>query len=364
MREIASLELHLAIKELKSGIEGAFLKKFYEDGKDSFRFVFHNSEGNITVHCMLLKTFNSTKYSPEPRAATSFAMAVRKRIENCKVKRIYQYGTDRVIVIEFSSKDGDYSFVIEMFGRGNVMLVRNGAIDLCYKRIIYKDREVRSKMPYEIIEGKMSMEETENNLVELVEHACSEDDILIRAVSKYIGVGPAYLDDALRMHKIDPKAKADSVDRDQVALAIGYIFTRMASPDPVAYSENGAYVDYSAYPLEKYGSLQKERFASMNELLDEFNKNERVEEDTESNRKVAEMDASVSKQRQLAQRFAEEEKEYAEIGRNVLENMNAINALIDEIKRKKKPTVEELNASSVVKVTGIDLKKKTVTIEL
>ena len=201
----------------------------------------------------------------------------------------------------------------------------------------------------------MSMEETENNLVELVEHACSEDDILIRAVSKYIGVGPAYLDDALRMHKIDPKAKADSVDRDQVALAIGYIFTRIASPDPVAYSENGTYVDYSAYPLDKYNSLQKERFASMNELLDEFNKNERVEEDTESNRKVAEMDSSVSKQRQLAQRFAEEEKEYAEIGRNVLENMNAINALIDEIKRKKKPTVEELNASSVVKVTGIDL---------
>ena len=87
MREIASLELHLAIKELKKGIEGAFLKKFYEDGSGSFRFVFHNSEGNIAVHCMLLKSFNSTRYSPEPKAATSFAMAVRKRVENCKVKR-------------------------------------------------------------------------------------------------------------------------------------------------------------------------------------------------------------------------------------------------------------------------------------
>ncbi len=364
MREIASLELHLAIKELKKGVEGAFLKKFYEDGKDSFRFVFHNSEGNIAVHCMLLKTFNSTRYSPVPRAPTSFAMAVRKRIENCKVKRIYQYGTDRIIVIEFSSKDGEYSFVIEMFGRGNVILVKNGIIDLCYKRIIYRDREIRSKMPYEIIEGRMGIEETENNLVELVEHACSEEDMLMRAVSRYISIGPAYLDDALRMHKIDPKARADSVDRDQVALAIGYIFTRIASPDPVAYSENGAYVDYSAYPLERYGSLQKERFASMNGLLDEFNKDERVEEDMESNRKVAEMDSSISKQRQLARRFADEEKGYAEMGRNVLENMNTINALIDEIKRKRKPTVEELNASSAVKVTGIDLKKKTVTIEL
>ncbi len=364
MREIASLELHLAIKELKESIEGAFLKKFYEDSRDSFRFVFHKGERNTAVHCLLLKAFNSTKYSPEPRAATSFAMAVRKRVENSKVKRIYQYGTDRIVVIEFYTKDGDCSLVLEMFGRGNAMLVKNGIIDLCYKRITYRDREVRSKAAYEIVEGKMGMEETENSLVELVEHACSEDDILIRSVSKYINVGPVYLDDALRMHKIDPKARADSVDKDQVALAIGYIFSRIAAPEPVAYVENGAYVDYSAYPLEKYSNLQKERFAGMNELLDEFNKKGRVEEDVEHGRKVLEIEASVSKQRQLAQRFANEEIEYAEVGRKILENMNTLNALIEEIREKKKPTVEELNAISEVKVIAIDLKKKTVTIEL
>ena len=71
MREIASLELHLAIKELKEDLEGAFLKKFYEDSKESFRFVFHKADKNIAVHCMLLKSFNSTKYSPEPKTPSS-----------------------------------------------------------------------------------------------------------------------------------------------------------------------------------------------------------------------------------------------------------------------------------------------------
>jgi predicted ribosome quality control (RQC) complex YloA/Tae2 family protein len=364
MREIASLELHLAIKELKEDLEGAFLKKFYEDSKESFRFVFHKADKNIAVHCMLLKSFNSTKYSPEPKTPSSFAMAVRKRIENSKVKRIYQYGTDRIIVIEFSTKDEEYSFVIEMFGRGNVILVKNGIIDLCYKRISYKDREIRSKEPYQIVEGKMSFEETENSIVDLVEHACSEDDTLIRSVSKYMPLGPVYIDDALRMQNIDPKAKAESVDRDHVSLALGYIFSRAADPKPVAYIENGSYYDYSAYPLAKYANMQKESFASMNELLDEFNKKERVEEDTEHSRKVAEVDASIKKQRELSVRFAEEEKAYAEIGRNVLENMNTINALIEEIRKRKKPTLEELNEVSAIKVIGIDLKKKTVTIEI
>ncbi len=365
MREMASLELHLAIKELKDKIEGSYLRKFYEDGKGSFRMQFYNNGATTSVYCSLLASFNSTKYSLESQAGTQFAIAMRKRIENAKVKRLYQYGMDRIIIIELSAKGQEYSIVIEMFGRGNLILVKDGAIDLCYKRIIYKDREIRSKAKYQIEQGKADFEEIENDSAELIDAACSEEDMLIRSLSKYFNLGPVYLDDALRSQGVDPKVKAASADRESVGHAMAYAFDRADSPEPVIYiDDSGAYHDYSAYPLEKYGNMRHVSFNSMNELLDEFAKTGRLGTDTETDKKVAEIEASIEKQKLLAKRFADQEKEYAAIGRMILENMNAINALIEEAKLKKKPSVEELNGSSVIKVMGIDLKKKSLTIEL
>ena len=364
MREIASLELHLAIKELAERIEGGYLRKFYEDGRDSFRIIFYKHGASTAVYCRLVKTFNATKYSVDAGPATQFAIAMRKRVENAKVSRIYQYGTERVIIVELAAGPEAYSIAIEMFGKGNLVLVKDGKIDLCYKRIIYKEREVRSKAVYPIAGGRMSIEETENSAVELIETACAEDDMLIRALSRYINVGPVYLDDALRSQGLDPKAKADSADRGAVAHAIAYLFDRLAEPEPIIYMKDGTEIDYSAYPLEKYSGTEKISFGSMNELLDEFNKNGRLGHDEESEKRAAEMEASVRKQRELAKRFAEEEIEYAEAGRKILENMNAINALIADARQRRKPSIDELNGSSAIKVISVDLKRKVLTIEL
>ena len=133
MREITSVEIHVLVDELRERIEGGFVRKFYEIGNGAFRFQFYSSaSGNTTVYCKLLFAFNETRFAEAAEEPTAFAMGIRKHIEGAAVTGIAQHGTDRIIILGLSSKSGRRSLIIEMFGKGNMVLVDgNGTIEQC-----------------------------------------------------------------------------------------------------------------------------------------------------------------------------------------------------------------------------------------
>jgi predicted ribosome quality control (RQC) complex YloA/Tae2 family protein len=208
MHEMTALELGVIVAELKPRLANSFMKKFYDLGNDSYRMSFHGTEGNVEVYIKLVHTINETKFKEEAGEATKFAMAVRKRIEDSRVFNIYQHGSDSIVIFEFGAPEGRYKMILEMFGKGNLVMVNEaGKIEICSKAINYRDRSVRPGFDYvmprsESVElDKLTKEEIER----IMDSVVGSQNKMITEISKFINIGPIYLDEVIKGAGLDPR---------------------------------------------------------------------------------------------------------------------------------------------------------------
>jgi len=153
---MANLDYTLIVQELQP-LAGRFFEKFYELDKGLFRLKF----GKDSVILELPIRLHKTKYIEAAPEASSFAMKIRKELKGRKLKSLTQHGKDRVIIFDFEGTQ----LIAEMFGKGNLILAREGKILSMYMREKRKERELKVGSQYnfpqtqtkelkEILEGK------------------------------------------------------------------------------------------------------------------------------------------------------------------------------------------------------------------
>ncbi|MDE1860358.1 MAG: NFACT family protein [Candidatus Micrarchaeota archaeon] len=365
MHELTALELGLVVNELKPKVEKGFLKKFYDLGNGSFKMVFYREGVNTIVYCKLCVTINETKFSEEAGAATDFAMGVRKRIEGSLVHEIEQYDSDRIVVIKFS----DFRLVIEMFGKGNLVLVGNdGKTALAYKSIEYRDRAVKARAVY--LFPKSSFIEIEGldqaTAKYIAEAARDSEDKLIVALARTINVGPIYLEDIIRRCGLEPNGKLHA-DDDVHALEheILRFSKELSSYKARSYAVEGGR-EYSVLHLLKFKDMPTTEYDSLCALLDELHVASRTAvDDSAKSKALTEVDANIQKQRALADGLANDSISYSSMGNKIFERMDDINALVEYMRRNKKADVKELEREFPgLGVKSVDLKNKTVAISV
>ena len=369
MRDLSSLELFRVISEAGGSITGSRIRKFYEVGEDSFRFSLYKEGKNTDIYCKLAKTFNTTVFAEQAEAATSFAMAIRKRISNSFVDGLEQPNMERILV--FDLEHGSHKLIIEMFGKGNMVLVNaEGTIEACYKVFTYRDRVIKNGRKYEppMQAGMrnfntLSREELETFL------ESSGSERLIIALSKYINIGPLYLDDMLRRVGLDPSGTASGKEAGKIFDALVELKEKALHSKPIAYIADGAVIDYSLFEIGKYMGAEKKEYATMNELLDSIYREGRAaagrNEQEEMEGRLSEIKSSIEKQERLLEEARKEVSYFAECGNMIFENMDEINKLIEYFRRNKRATREELNMlSSRIIVKEIDFKKNIMKIEM
>ncbi len=369
MRDLSSLELFRIISEVKESVAGSRIRKFYEVGEDSFRFSLYKDGKNTGVYCKLAKTFNTTVFAEQAEAATGFAMAIRKRITNSFVDGLEQPNMERILV--FDLEHGSHKLIIEMFGKGNMVLINaEGTIEACYKIFTYRDRVIKNGRKYEPpVQAGMHNFNTLNKESLAASLESSGGERLIIALSKYINIGPLYLDDMLRRIGLNPAGPASGKEAGKIFDALVELKEKALHSKPIAYTANGAVTDYSLFEIVKYRDAEKIEYATMNELLDSIYKKERAavgeNEQEEMEGRLNEIRSSIEKQEKLLEETRQEVSYFAECGNRIFENMDEINKLIDYFRRNKRATKDELNGlSSRIIVKEIDFKKNIIKIEM
>ncbi len=119
----------------------------------------------------------------------------------------------------------------------------------------------------------------------------------------------------------------------------------------------------SEYKTEKI--TIKEGFKTLQEELDEFYHENPVDmEEKRHNALEEQLKASIEKQRKIMGGIDSDIETNKEIAEKIFRNMNEINDIINELKKSKRMTLEELRSRTKIGVQSIDLKNKTVTIEI
>lgn len=367
MHEITSVEINKAIAEIQGKLVNGRLRKFYDLGEGAFRFLFYQKSGNIHVYCKLLTTFNETKFTESADNATAFAMGVRKRLENATLTSIKQMSSDRIIVMEFGQEG--YRLVIEMFGKGNMILINaQNRIELCYRAVRYRERSVNPGNPYEFPGSKaIPFDSIDREELARIFESVPKDKKLIRYLGDFINIGPIYLEDIIRRSGLDPggvlnDSKYDSVLVDETLA----FFERIKTEKPRLYKEEGVPKDFAIVDVERYKGFESVEYHTLNELLDEIylgERSERVDEGKDAAK--SKIRSNIEAQKELAISTKAESVYYAKVGNKIFHNMKQINDLIAYLQKNRNAKLEEVRkAFGEMKIKELDLKNKIVKIEL
>ncbi|MEM3613600.1 MAG: ribosome rescue protein RqcH [Candidatus Bathyarchaeia archaeon] len=312
--EFTSFDVAAAVRELKEAILNARVSNVYQLDEKTLLFKLRSGE---TIYRLVLeagKRLNLTSYALEkPLVPPAFCMALRKFLRNSLLTNIEQYEFERVILLNFSGKLGNFRLVLELFGEGNIILVdgENKIVQaLHYRRM--RDRNIIRGETFRFAppSGQNPVKVSVQNLAEGLK-GFGEVEV-VRALARFLGIGGVYAEEVLLRLGIEKTTKCTSLSPQQVEAIhnclhgmLSQVFEEKLEPC-IVLGEDGTFVDVIPLRLKRYDGLKHQPFNSFNEALDEFYAKTEALERAAAEKKAAEQ--LTQEAERLKRVLAEQEK--------------------------------------------------------
>ncbi|MGQ9565570.1 MAG: ribosome rescue protein RqcH, partial [Candidatus Bathyarchaeales archaeon] len=347
-REITSLDIAAIITELKKRIVDAWIVNIYQSNFKTIIFKLHKPD-QATLHLVIeagnrlhLTRFSITK----PSKPSGFCMGLRKFLRNGKIQAIEQHEFERIIIMKIKAKQEGLTFIVELFGDGNVILVNkeNKILQaLTYRKM--RDRNVlrNENFQYPPPSGKNPFKIERNDLDEIRSFGRLET---VKALARFLGMGGFYSEEILLRAKIDKSTPCHSLsgaDLDAIFRVLkeflSLIETEKLSP-AIIMNDKGGIIDAVPVSLEKYALFRSEPYPTFNDALDVFYTETAVEEEktaetTDAEQLLAQQERILLKQQKTIQEIENEIKNYRKIGDIIYAHFNELQLLFQKFTNAK-----------------------------
>ncbi len=277
----------LALVDEAQVLVGGFVDKIFRwrNRKDVLIRFYVKEEGRKELYYREGKWLYFTERSPKvPPQPDNFATHLRRVISNARVTAVNQKEFDRIIIIDLQ-KEEDYRLIIELFGDGNLVLVKGDKIVNSLLTREWKDRKVRPGAEYSFppqrfdpkVEGFSSFKE----------RVIESDSDVVRTVATSINLGGDYGEEVALRAGVDKKRGTNSLDDEQIRAlydALNGIIDQVSEhPSPRVVIGGDEMKDATPVPLVQYEDHDYEEYGSfstaLENLLDEVIEEPEEEED-------------------------------------------------------------------------------------
>lgn len=148
-KSLSAMDIAALVKEYQA-LLGCYIKKAYQPEREVI--VLRLNVGGVKRELIIRtgRTFFLTDKGPDnPPLPTAFAMLLRKYLTNGRIISVEQVEFDRIMIIGVQ-KEERYDLIVEGFGDGNVILVKNGMIIQPLISRSWRHRVVRAGREYEV----------------------------------------------------------------------------------------------------------------------------------------------------------------------------------------------------------------------
>lgn len=262
---MTSFDIHLLAQELQA-LRGAYLDKVYQDGP-SFIFRFNIPQrGRIELFVQPGRWLFLGEGFPKPAQPPPFAQSLRRALSNARIREVSQRGFDRILLLEWE-RETPGTLVFEMFGRGNLLLLKEGEIEVALAGGKWKAREVRRGIPYAFPPEGV-------NLLELsrVDFAASlgrRTGTLVKILATTLGLGRLYADELCTRAGLSKNRAVEELEEGEVTVLyeqLQALLGQLESPSPGMVVEDRP-IDVIPFPLMVYEEHEVRPYATMSEAL-------------------------------------------------------------------------------------------------
>ncbi|OPY28615.1 MAG: hypothetical protein A4E28_01415 [Methanocella sp. PtaU1.Bin125] len=319
--EMSSVDVYAVVGELQFLLD-AKIEKVYQHTPDEVRMRLQEFKtGKYDLIAEAGRRLHVSSHPREsPKLPPAFAMILRKYMMGGRITAIRQRGFDRIVEIEAVRAGEKTILVVEMFARGNVVLLdADRRIIMPLKSIKMKDRDVLRGEVYEYPASQLNpLTVTESELAALFRES---DKDVVRTLATQTNMGGMYVEEACLISGVDKGRPAKSLVESEVRLLLNGIRTLFKPLSegvlrPHIVRKDGKNVDVLPLELKRYDGFEKVFFETFNKALDEY-----YSAVTVSEIKAKAAEKKVEKMGPLERRLKQQEEAIAKFEKEEAENV-------------------------------------------
>lgn len=214
----------------------------------------------------------TTQRLPNPAEPSPFVMLLRKHLKGGRITAVEQPGLERLVRLMIQRGEGRYELICELFGRGNIVLVRDGVI----LGGLHQGREGRQILPHQPYlpppsQGKLDPSSlSEADLAALLR----EGELWQALVRRIDGLGPRLAKELAIRAGLEPDRPSSQLSNEECAHLLEVLSALLTQVnegqlEPLIYFDGDRPVQATPFPLKLYGHLRGEPRASLSQALDE-----------------------------------------------------------------------------------------------
>lgn len=269
MVELSSLDVRALIHELRE-FEDAYIDKAYQTGDSEVVLKVRRAQkGAVFVVFRLGEYAAKLEEAPTtPERPSNFAMALRKHLIGARIRRIDQHAFDRVMRIQLERAGEVLEVVIELFGKGNLILVgADHKIILVFRSEVYASRTLKRGELLVFPPARANPLVLTRSEFEALAAASEKD--LVRFLALDLGLGGDLSEEVVHRAGGKKSAKARDVD----APGLERLFSALRSlvdapPAPAILSTaRGTQITSLDYTSPVFKDARREPMASLSEAI-------------------------------------------------------------------------------------------------
>ncbi|MEE8401773.1 MAG: ribosome rescue protein RqcH [Candidatus Hydrothermarchaeaceae archaeon] len=336
---MSSFDISAISGELQS-LKGARINKVFQIAPGELKVVLTSKElGKLALVMERGKRIHLTNYpKPSPKTATTFAMTLRKHIENGIIIGVRQMAFDRILEIEIEKK-GTFYLVCELFGKGNIVLTDEELKILAAMKVQrYTGRALAIWSTYALPPQRVNPLEV--SIEEISEVIRGSDADIVRTLATRLGLGGLYAEEVCLRAGV-PKEKMDATDGD-----IEEIYDEIKKLDSggkkgyIVFDEEGA-IDVLPIKLRMYEDMRQQEFETFSRAADEyFTKFEikRIEgiRDEKFEKALGELKARLKRQEETLEKYEKQEKASKAAGDLIYQDFRTVEDILRALSDAKR----------------------------
>ena len=269
---LSSFDVTAIVADLQVAV-GGFLDKVYQPEHGHLVFSVRTpGKGRTFIHFVTGKwLYASKKAGDMPPNPSSFAMLLRKHLSNSRIVGGSQQGFDRIVVLSFE-KGEKHDLVLEIFAKGNAVLVKEGVIVQPLTTRTWKHRDVRARKAFSFpppIPDPLTLSSEDFEAV----FRDSDSDV-VRTIATKLNLGGKYSEEMCVRSGLDKNRLSKEVTPEELATLVGVIreFAGEVRASRCGYVISDAEnpVDVAPSKLSIYKDLAYEELPSFSEAVESY----------------------------------------------------------------------------------------------
>jgi predicted ribosome quality control (RQC) complex YloA/Tae2 family protein len=270
--QLSSFDIAALVGELQSCV-GLKAEKFFLINHTElfFRLTGMAEKKSISIklgQAMWLEDgFRTTTDSSPP----TFAMVLRKYLSGATLKKVSQHGFDRIVIFEFETEPS-FKLVAELFGSGNLILVKDNTIIQPLTSKSWKARDVKAGKEYQY--PPESTDPFTLDVAALTSILNNSGKDLVRCLATEINLGGAYAEDAcanLGKEKGEKASTLTDEDIEELHDIISTFKAQLENPSPhILFGEDGVQIDVLPFELSMHGLMDRKPYEKFSHAVKEY----------------------------------------------------------------------------------------------